>query len=509
MLNRSRQGFTIVELLIVIVVIGILAAITLVAYSGIQNQAKEVGAKSASDQGYGKIMTYSVLNDEFPTDLATAGLSNNDHLTYEYTVDNNASPKTFCLTATFYNVSYYVSSTVNIPTSGVCSGHSGGGSTVVWTQVDAGENHTLALASDGKVYAWGGNWCGQLGDGSTTDRTTPVAIDVSGVLAGKTITQVSAGGEFSLALDSTGKVYSWGCDYSGQLGYGGEGTSASPVEVDQTGVLAGKTVTQIGAGYEHAAVLTSDGRVYSWGNNSGSLGDGTTTTRYVPVAVVTSGVLAGKTVTQLGVGWQSNIVLTSDGRVYSWGQNPYGQVGDGSTTARTSPVAVSTAGVLAGKTVTRISMQGSLHALVQTSDNGLYGWGRNNCGQVGDNSTSNRTSPVAVTTSGALAGKTLTSLWALNCYSFAASSDNHTYGWGGNYDGELDDGTTDNALTPTSVLTSGGVAGKTITHVSGDSGFTAFVTSSGELYTLGGNWSGQLGNGTTTNSSTPVAISIP
>jgi prepilin-type N-terminal cleavage/methylation domain-containing protein len=122
--HYKKLGFTIVELLIVIVVIGILATIVIVGYSGIQNRAKDAAAQSAASQAYKKINTFAVQNaDAYPADLDEAGLLNAEG--YEYSVDNASDPKTFCLTATTDGVSYYVSDTSPIPTSGLCPGHTG------------------------------------------------------------------------------------------------------------------------------------------------------------------------------------------------------------------------------------------------------------------------------------------------------------------------------------------------------------------------------------------------
>lgn len=122
--NFIRPGFTIVELLIVIVVIAILAAITIVAYNGIQNQAKAAAAQAAAKQAATKIQTYAVRNaDQYPADLAAAGLSNSGDTSYQYRVDNAGSPRSFCITATTNNQSFYATNTDATPSPGACAGH--------------------------------------------------------------------------------------------------------------------------------------------------------------------------------------------------------------------------------------------------------------------------------------------------------------------------------------------------------------------------------------------------
>lgn len=133
--KQKQHGFTIVELLIVIVVIGILAAITIVAYSGIQNRAKGVSAQTAAAQVSRKVMVYAVQNsDQYPTTLAVAGVNESGNVSYQYTQDSVASPRVFCVTATIDTFSYYSSSTSGAPKVGICPGHN----LLVWNKTQAG-----------------------------------------------------------------------------------------------------------------------------------------------------------------------------------------------------------------------------------------------------------------------------------------------------------------------------------------------------------------------------------
>lgn len=146
----KQKAFTIVELLIVIVVIAILAAITIVAYNGIQDRAKASAAQAAAKQASTKIQAYLVENAEnYPASPAAAGLSTTSGTTYEYRYDNAANPKTFCLTATTNNVSYYISNTTTTPTAGACSGHGVNGVAAITNLVT---NPSLESSATG----WGG-----------------------------------------------------------------------------------------------------------------------------------------------------------------------------------------------------------------------------------------------------------------------------------------------------------------------------------------------------------------
>jgi len=125
--KQQRHGFTIVELLIVVVVIAILAAITIVAYNGIQNRVKISAVQSAVSQANKKVLTYAPINaDQYPPNLAAVGINDGD-VTYQYSVNNATSPKAFCITATKDTLSYFISSTAPTPASGACPGHGSGG----------------------------------------------------------------------------------------------------------------------------------------------------------------------------------------------------------------------------------------------------------------------------------------------------------------------------------------------------------------------------------------------
>ena len=211
------------------------------------------------------------------------------------------------------------------------------------TQISIGNEYSCALTQDGTVACWGRNEHGQLGDGTTTNRSVPVAV-TGGALAGKTVTHVATSAWHSCALTQDGNVACWGGNDYGQLGDGTTTNSSVPIAVT-AGVLAGKTITRIAIGAWHSCALTSDGVVVCWGYNyDGQLGDGTTTNRSVPVAV-TGGALAGKIVTHFATGSVHSCALTSDGVVACWGANVYGTLGDGTTNNSSVPAAM-TSGAL-------------------------------------------------------------------------------------------------------------------------------------------------------------------
>ncbi|MGW4160730.1 RCC1 domain-containing protein [Streptomyces sp. NPDC004788] len=302
--------------------------------------------------------------------------------------------------------------------------------------VDAGYNHSVALSADGTVWAWGDNETGQLGDGTFVNRSAPVRV---GSLTG--VTAVSAGRLHTLALRSDGTVWAWGYNEDGQLGVGTTGTSAVPVQVCAENTAAGCTaflsgVTAISAGYAHSLAVGADGGVRSWGDNRyGQLGDGTTQNRLTPVAAQ-----PGSGVRSVAAGLFHSLAVMTDGTARGWGDNFYGYLGDGTTTTRLTPVRVCAVGTGAGCTsyltgVTGIAT-GENHTLAMLSNGGARSWGHNDKGQLGDGTTTDRLTPVQVCASGTTAGCTsfLGSVKAIDVggfsYSMTRQSEGTVRTWG-------------------------------------------------------------------------------
>jgi len=296
----------------------------------------------------------------------------------------------------------------------------------------AGEVDTCALTSGGGVKCWGFNGDGQLGDGTKTERRTPVAT--SGLASG--VAAIAAGARHNCALTSTGGIKCWGDNEYGQLGDGTTTNRHAPVAV--SGLASG--VAAISAGQSHTCALTSAGGVKCWGaNDFGQLGDRTTINRHTPVAV--SGLASGVAAISAGAG--HNCALTRGGGVKCWGDNGYGQLGDGTKTERRTPVAVS--GLASG--VAAIAA-GWNHTCALTSRGGVKCWGWNDFGQLGDRTTADRYAPVAV--SGLASGVSAVAVgWDHNC---AISSGGRVKCWGWNHFGQLGDGTTIDRHKPVDVI---------------------------------------------------------
>ena len=300
------------------------------------------------------------------------------------------------------------------------------------TALGAGYSHTLALCSDGTLVGWGSNVYGQLTDSVDATCEVPAAMDQSGALAGKTVIAIAAGDYHNLALCSDGTLVAWGHNSAGQLGINSYTDSSVPVTVDRTGVLAGKTVTAISAGTSYSMALCADGTLAAWGtNSSGQLGNGSRTTSIVPVAVNTTGVLAGKRIIAIAAGYNHSMALCADGSIAAWGANNYGQLGNNYTQGSSLPVWVNPTGALAGKTATAIAL-GERHSICLCADGSVAAWGFNFYGQLGNNATTDSSVPVLVDQSGALAGKVATVIACGRNHSVAICADGTVAVWGDN-----------------------------------------------------------------------------
>lgn len=355
------------------------------------------------------------------------------------------------------------------------------------TDIFAAQFHSCALAS-GKVYCWGYNRDGQLGNGQDgIGEYSDVPVEVGGALAGKTVTDIGGSGNTSCAI-AEGKIYCWGLNDSGTTAYGVVGVNNGGTTRYNTPQAVytndGSTPDALPSNYT-ATKLTSSGsrsynicaiadeEAYCWGNNLyGSVGNGTsgnTAHRLYPTRVAQqAGRLLGKKVVDIsqdGVfngadGYPHACALAtetdgSDGWVYCWGHNNFGQLGDGTTTNSNVPVPIraNVGDALYGKGPIKALNAGLYHNCVVANDDRAYCWGRNHAGQLGINSTTN--SPIAVAVSqlaGGLLGKTIIDIGGGANRGCAITSEKRTYCWGRNTEGQVGDGTTINRLIPTEAI---------------------------------------------------------
>jgi alpha-tubulin suppressor-like RCC1 family protein len=332
--------------------------------------------------------------------------------------------------------------------------------------IAAGSSHSLTIRPDGTLWAWGDNSTGQLGDGTTVEKSTPVQIGTA------TWAVVSAYGNYTLAVRQDGTLWGWGTNTVGQLG---NGTTAATTSVP-TQVGTATTWKSVSAGGGYALAVRQDGTLWAWGDNStGQQGNGTTTASLVPVQVGT-----GTTWQSVSAGVYLSLALRTDGTLWAWGQNNYGQLGIGSTANSSVPVQVS-----AGTTWASISA-GSSNAFAVRQDGTLWSWGYNGpTGQLGNNSTTSSSVPVQVS-----AG-TWTSVRASagGGYALAVRQDGTLWAWGSNSTGLLGNGTTTSSPVPVQVGTA-----TNWKSVSPGGLHSLGLRQDGALCTWGSNMNGQLGN---------------
>ncbi len=357
-----------------------------------------------------------------------------------------------------------------------------GGKLIDIRQVSPGAAHSAAVDNSGNVWTWGLNSAGQLGDGTTTQRTAAVPVtSLSNIAA------VAAGGGHTLALTSAGAVYAWGANDKGQLGDNTLVAHSTPAVVSglSSGVIA--IASRAGASY----ALKADHTVWAWGNNAnGQLGNNSTANSPVPVQV--SGIT---TAVSIGAGEASAYALRSDGTIAAWGLNASGQLGDGSITQRTTPVSVS--GIT---TATQIAA-GGYHGIALKADGSVVTWGGGSEGQLGNGGTADATTPVTVT---GLAGKNIGIVDAGRVVSIAINTvDGTVYTFGDNNYGELGNGLLTDATTPTQPADG---YGPEQNSAPGGQAHTLQVRTDGTVSATGLNTYGQLGDGTTTQRNTPVLV---
>lgn len=490
-----------------ITVIGVLAAITIIAFNGVAGRANDNAVISDVNNLESLQTEYALKNDiggkawfsqeGVDLDLRYTPTGNNiiDVVANEteYCVRAyNPSAATYRSLIEAYQVGSDQSSCAHLLPSMAAVEYE---NTVLgsWSMVTGGDTFSCGIY-ESQPYCWGGNVNGTLGNGLTADSPTPVQVTTSGVLSGKAIVDISGGFTHTCALDANGLAYCWGSNTSGQLGDGTTTPSLVPVAVNTSGLLAGKNLVDIEAGNAFTCGLSSDGLVFCWGSGlNGRLGNGLTSSSSVPVAVTTSGVLAGKKVIKMDAASTNGCVVASDNLPYCWGTGGSGQLGNGVSASSTVPVAVSMTGVLQGKTIKSIAA-GETHTCVVASDNLPYCWGSGVEGRLGDGTTTASSVPVAVVTNGVLAGKTIKLISAGGRHTCVIASDYRPYCWGQGSANQLGFGNAAQT-SPIATTVSGALSGKTLRYMNSGTVHTCVVDTQARAYCWGFTNNGRLGAG--------------
>ena len=345
----------------------------------------------------------------------------------------------------------------------------------------------------GVVMAWGKNVDGQLGDGTTDNSSQP--LQTGGLVEARA---VAGGASHTVALKVGGTVWAWGDNTYGQLGDGTTDGSLSPVQVVDAAGTGLTGITAIACGANHTAALKTDGSVCEWGDNTyGQLGNGSSdqSAHPVPGQVTGAGGTGLRGVIAIACGQDFTVALSSGGTVIAWGKNDHGQLGNNTTVDSSVPVPV---GGLSG--IVAIAAGGA-HAMALKSDGTVWAWGANDRGQLGDNTTAESSFPVQVSiTGGAVA------VACGEAHSVALMSDGTVRAWGDNTFGQLGDGTADASLAPVQVAGSAGTVLTGITAIACGANHTVALGSDGTVLAWGENGEGQLGDGTAVDRYAPVQV---
>lgn len=294
-----------------------------------------------------------------------------------------------------------------------------------WHKVACGYLNTLAIKEDGTLWTWGANYHGSLGDGTQNNASSPIQIGTD-----TNWSDLAAGNAYwdgSAAIKEDGTLWLWGYNEEGSIGDETTDDRSSPVQT----VAGGMNWKQVSRAWDHTAAVKTDGTLWMWGNNyAGALGDGTTDSKSSPIQTIAG----GTNWKQVAVGGQDSTTpfaaaVKTDGTLWTWGYNSNGQLGDGTTDNKSSPVQT----MAGGTNWSKVSCGGYFISALKT-DGTLWTWGYNGYGQLGDGTTTDSSSPVQV------AGNNWIEVASGYAHVIARKSDGTVWTWGSNYAGELGNG---------------------------------------------------------------------
>ncbi|HOZ52025.1 MAG TPA: hypothetical protein PLU17_09220, partial [Chitinophagaceae bacterium] len=345
-----------------------------------------------------------------------------------------------------------------------------------WSKIATGEKHTLAVKSDGTLWAWGNNDYGQLGDGTTTNRLSPVQIGNANDWQ-----TIATGYNHNLAIKTNGTLWAWGNNGNGQLGDGTTSQHLFPIQIG-----TGSTWQSLATGNDHSLAIQTNGTLWSWGDNAqgqlGRLGGN----NYAPGQVGTA------------TSWQSissglthNLGIKTDGTLWVWGGSGNGQLGLGNTLAVSIPQQLGTANTWS------VIAAGTVHSMAIQANGTLWGWGNNAFGQLALSGNSIEYFPMQIGT-----GTNWLTVSAGTNHTIGMTTDFVVHASGSNSFGQLGN----NSLIQSSVLLPIFNAGNSIISTGGN--HSAVLQTNSELFIWGSNAFGEIGDATMINKLTPTLIQI-
>lgn len=336
-------------------------------------------------------------------------------------------------------------------------------STACWQKISAGKEHTIAIKTDGTLWAWGNNGFGQLGNGTTTNSNTPIQIGTA-----NNWQSVSAGWAHTVAIKTDGTLWAWGANNYGQLGNGTTINNSAPLQVGTA-----NNWQSVSAGFWHTMAIKTNGELLAWGRNaSGQLGNNTTIDSNSPISI-------GTNYRSVTAGAGHTIAIKTNGTLWAWGDNFWGELGNNTTTDSNTPIQI-------GNDNNWQSVSaGFVHTMAIKTDGTLWAWGDNGSGELGNGATTNTSnSPEQIGTA-----NNWQSVSAGEFHTIAIQTNNSIWAWGSNGYGQLGNGTTTNNTIPIQLLGSNNWQ-----SVSAGGGHTIAIKTDGSLWGWGSNSSGQIGD---------------
>jgi len=368
-------------------------------------------------------------------------------------------------------------------------------------KINAVNKFVYYITSDGELYTWGNNESGNIGNGTTNDQTTPYLVGINGKIKNVVSHHL---GKNVFAITEDGKLYSWGDNSFGQVGNGKSGYNEkqlTPYLVE----ISDKIKDVVSSYDETIYAITEEGKLYSWGYNVvGQVGKGTNEHFQATPYLVD---IKGKIKNVVPSKGKYVIAITEDGKLYSWGKNNHGQIGDGKADDSGISNQLTPHLVEINSKVKDIVIEGyTVYAI--TEEGKLFSWGNNKNGQVGSSNTDNNNEPMIKSPEElSIDGKIKKIFISFNETVYAVTEDGKLYSWGNNKNGQVGNNKSgDNVKQIEPHLV--GIDGKVKDIVSGP--YTVFViTEEGKLYSWGLNNKGQVGNGTDTGiQTTPFNVNI-